>query len=64
MRLYRFEADGRPQLGAEQAGELIDLAAAHAARGAAAGTLPTDIVAFIRAGTLALTAAEALAFAA
>jgi hypothetical protein len=30
MRRYRFEADGRPYLGAEQAGGLIDLAAAHA----------------------------------
>ncbi len=66
MRLYTFEAKKRPQLiGAEVAGRLIDLNAAHAARvGRRAAVLATSMLELIRGGEAALKRAkQALAFA-
>jgi 2,4-diketo-3-deoxy-L-fuconate hydrolase len=69
MKLYTFEVAGGRHLGAEYAGRLVDLGAAHAALrdaiGGEAAALPTDMLAFIQAGPAALTAAaQAIAFAA
>jgi 2,4-didehydro-3-deoxy-L-rhamnonate hydrolase len=71
MRLYTFEYNGRARLGVEHDGRLIDLSMAHAARhtswsaGELAATLPSDMLAFIRAGAGAMAAAaSAVEFAA
>jgi len=66
MRLYTFEARKRRQLiGAEVAGRLIDLNAAHAARvGSRTATLASSMLELIRGGDAALKRArQALAFA-
>lgn len=66
MRLYPFEAKKRQQLiGAEVAGQLIDLNAAHAARlGRRAAMLATSMLELIRGGDAALKRAkQALTFA-
>jgi 2,4-diketo-3-deoxy-L-fuconate hydrolase len=66
MRLYTFESNKRQQLiGAEMAGRLIDLNAAHSARpGSRAAVLASSMLELIRGGELALKQArQALAFA-
>src|SRR5262245_60684449 len=69
MKLYTFEINGQQRLGAEQSGRLVDLSVARAAwltahQGeAGASSLPTDMLAFLRAGAGAMSAArQALAF--
>src|SRR5438309_8989013 len=70
MRLFTFELDQRPRLGAESNGQLVDLRAAYASlqsRAAKPGELPSlpgEILAFLRAGDAAWTGARAaIAFA-
>jgi 2,4-diketo-3-deoxy-L-fuconate hydrolase len=70
MKLFTFVAHDQVRLGAAGGGQLVDLAAAYAALRAARGpnpaalpSLPTDLLAFLRLGEPALTAArESLAF--
>jgi 2,4-diketo-3-deoxy-L-fuconate hydrolase len=65
MRLYTFERDGQPRVGAERNARLVDLAAVERARGGDLGRLFADILTFIQAGELARRAAEsAIEFAA
>src|SRR5262245_50176466 len=66
MRLYTFETrKGRPLIGVEAGGRLIDLNAAHAARlGRRSVILADSMLALIRGGQAALRQArQALAFA-
>ncbi|MBA3946071.1 MAG: fumarylacetoacetate hydrolase family protein [Herpetosiphonaceae bacterium] len=63
MRLYCFESAGRERLGAEVDSRLVDLAAAHAAMSERVTTAPTlaafpaDMLALVRAGGAAISAA-------
>ncbi len=67
MRLYTFSHQGRPRVGAELKGQLVDLCAASDAlatvRGSKREALPADMLSFLRLGEPALNAArDALAF--
>ena len=65
MRLYTFEVEGQPRLGAEHKGQLVDLNAAAQAAPRGGSSLPADMLSLIKAGSTALDAArQALAFAA
>src|SRR5262245_59106853 len=65
MKLYTFESKGRPRLGAELDGDLIDLNAAHAARlGSRNAILAVTMIDLIRGGETALNkTGQALSFA-
>jgi 2-keto-4-pentenoate hydratase/2-oxohepta-3-ene-1,7-dioic acid hydratase in catechol pathway len=68
MRLYTFEVEGRQRVGLEQDNRLVDLSTAYAALRAAQGVSEPspaeDMLSFLRAGSMALNAAqEALEFA-
>jgi acylpyruvate hydrolase len=58
MRLISFLSDGRPRLGALDGDAIVDLAAAHEARGGAVGLVPPDIVGLLSGGEPALAAAR------
>ena len=69
MKLYTFEFAGQRRIGAEREGQLVDLQAAHTAWLASGDgepgvpPLPSDMLAFLKAGEAAMRAAgQALAF--
>jgi acylpyruvate hydrolase len=65
MRLLSYIAHGTPRIGAMDGGTIVDLGAAHAARGGGTGLVPPDIVGLLEGGEAALAAAQdALAYAA
>ena len=60
MRLLSYLADGASRIGVRSGEAVVDLAAAHAARGEGAA-LPSDMTEFLAAGDEALAAARAAA---
>jgi 2-keto-4-pentenoate hydratase/2-oxohepta-3-ene-1,7-dioic acid hydratase in catechol pathway len=58
MRLYTFERDGQPRLGAQRNERLVDLAAVEHTRGSELGRLFTDLLTFIQAGDVVHQTAE------
>ena len=66
MKLYKFEFNAQRSIGAEWEGQIIDLPAAFRALQSSQGpksgqlrAIPSEMLSFIRLGTLALEAAEA-----
>ena len=62
MKLYTFEAEGSPHLGAECQGQLVDLPLTHRAmmeaRGRPGRALPFQMLDFLRGGEPAMQAAR------